>query len=418
MATDVTAGSQTLDRALSALIRIGESGPRGLTLAECSASLGYSKPTTHRILRTLDARGFLRVDPERGLYTLGPTNLRLGMSFLEHLDIRTEALPVLRELGERTGETVHLGVLDGSDVIYIEKIESTHAVRMFSSIGHTMPAYSTGIGKAILAHLGPDELEQALPEKLEQREHRRRSPCARALLRHLADIRGAATRRTTSRTRTVFAASARLSSTTRAGRAPGSALPAPSSRSPADRFQELGELVREAAMSVSAADRLRPRGRPCRGGLMRTPRGGRPGARRRLQREVVGAPARALPSGRPFLGSVSPRRCRRPRRDRRACSPRLFESFPNERMSIVTLAADETHAVAEFRSTGTAAQRAAVRARIHGGLRGEATGKSCPAASTSTRRKFRLRPERRRRRRRASGTPLSLQGTERTKGAT
>jgi IclR family acetate operon transcriptional repressor len=250
MATEVTAGSQTLDRALCALIRIGESGSRGLSLAECSASLGYSKATTHRILRTLAARGFLRVDLERGLYTLGAANLRLGMTFLEQLDIRTEALPVLRELGERTEETVHLGVLDGSDVIYIEKIESTHAVRMFSRIGRTMPAYSTGIGKAILSHLRPDELDQALPEKLEPRTPATITVRA-ALVRHLADVRrrGYSTDNVENEDgircvgAPVFDHSGHVCA--------GISVAGPATRVTADRFPELGDLVREAALSVS-----------------------------------------------------------------------------------------------------------------------------------------------------------------------
>jgi DNA-binding IclR family transcriptional regulator len=250
MATDVAAGSQTLDRALCVLMRIGESGSRGLTLAECSASLGYSKPTAHRILRTLAARGFLRVDQERGLYTLGPANLRLGMTFLEQLDIRTEALPVLRQLGERTGETVHLGVLDGSDVVYIEKIESKHAVRMFSRIGHTMPAYSTGIGKAILAHLRADELEQALPEKLEPRTTATIT-VRETLLRHLADIRrrGYSTDDVENEEgiRCVGAPVFDHSGLTCAG----ISVAGPASRVTSDRFLELGELVQEAAMAVS-----------------------------------------------------------------------------------------------------------------------------------------------------------------------
>lgn len=250
MATDVTAGSQTLDRALSALMRIGESGRRGLTLAECSASLGYSKATAHRILRTLAARGFLRVDPERGLYTLGPTNLRLGMTFLEQLDIRTEALPLLRELGDRTGETVHLGVLDGCDVIYIEKIESTHAVRMFSRIGHTMPAYSTGIGKAILAHLRPEELARALPEKLERRTSATIT-VPEALVQHLAEIRrrGYSTDDVENEDGIRCVGAAVLDHSGRA--CAGISIAGPESRVTADRFPELGELVREAAMSVS-----------------------------------------------------------------------------------------------------------------------------------------------------------------------
>jgi IclR family acetate operon transcriptional repressor len=250
MATDVTAGSQTLDRALSALMRIGESGSRGLTLAECSASLAYSKPTAHRILRTLAARGFLRIDEERGLYTLGPANLRLGMRFLEQLDIRTEALPVLRELGERTGETIHLGVLDGCDVVYIEKIESTHAVRTFSRIGHTMPAYSTGIGKAILAQLRPDELEQALPETLEPRTAATITE-RQTLLRHLADIRrrGYSTDDIENEEgiRCVGAPIFDHSSLACAG----ISIAGPASRITSKRFPELGGLVQDAAIAVS-----------------------------------------------------------------------------------------------------------------------------------------------------------------------
>lgn len=179
--------SQTLDRALNVLLEIG-SRPSGLSLAECSSTLGYSKPTTHRIIRTLTEYGFLRVDEQHRRYTLGVTTLRLGMDFLEQLDIRREALPLLRELADESGETVHLGIVQGSDVVYIEKVESAHAVRMFSRVGHTMPTYSTGIGKAILAFLPDEELERALPERLEARTAATITNRA-ALRRHLAEIR-------------------------------------------------------------------------------------------------------------------------------------------------------------------------------------------------------------------------------------
>jgi DNA-binding IclR family transcriptional regulator len=169
MSMEPVAGSQTLDRALTVLLEIAKNGERGLSLAECSAILGYSKATTHRILRTLSRREFVRLDEERGLYSLGITNLRLGMGFLERLDLRREAIPVLRELAALTGETVHLGTISGTDVVYIEKVESPKAVRMFSRVGDTMPAYSTGIGKAILAFLPDAELEEHLPARLERR---------------------------------------------------------------------------------------------------------------------------------------------------------------------------------------------------------------------------------------------------------
>jgi DNA-binding IclR family transcriptional regulator len=221
-----------------------------LTLAECSARLGYTKPTAHRILRTLTARGFLRVDPERGLYTLGVTNLRLGMAFLERLDLRAEALPVLRQLGERTGETVHLGVLDHCDVVYIEKVESKHAVRMFSRIGGTTRAYSTGVGKAILAHLPPDGLEQALPERLE-----RRTPATITdrgqLLRHLEGVRrrGYSTDEVENEDG-IRCVGAHVFDHTGAVCA-GISVAGPATRVTPDRTLELGELVRRAALAVS-----------------------------------------------------------------------------------------------------------------------------------------------------------------------
>ena len=250
MVTKVVAGSQTLDRALGALLRIGESGSRGLTLAECSATLGYSKPTVHRILRTLANRGFLRVDRERGLYTLGVANLRLGMAFLEQLDLRSESLPILRELGERTGETVHLGVLDGSDVVYIEKVESTHAVRMFSQIGRTMPAYSTGIGKAILANLPPDEVAQALPETLEARTSATITDRAE-LLRHLAEVRrrGYSTDEIENE-EGIRCVGAPVFDHTGVVCA-GISVAGPATRVTSERTLELGRLVQAAAFSIS-----------------------------------------------------------------------------------------------------------------------------------------------------------------------
>ncbi|MGH3004753.1 MAG: IclR family transcriptional regulator [Gaiellaceae bacterium] len=246
------AGSQTLDRALNVLLEVGRNGDRGLTLAECSAILGYSKPTTHRILRTLTRRDFLRVDKERGLYSLGITNLRLGMAFLERLDLRREALPVLRRLAAGTGETVHLGTLSGTEVVYIEKVESPQAVRMFSRVGDTMPAYSTGIGKAVLAFLPEDELDDHLPARLVPRTERTivdRDDLREELRRIRA--RGYSTDDVENEEgircvgAPVFDHSGRV--------AAGVSVAGPAQRVTPERFAELGELVRSQADAVSAA---------------------------------------------------------------------------------------------------------------------------------------------------------------------
>jgi DNA-binding IclR family transcriptional regulator len=160
-ATDASS-SQTVERAMRLLLEIGSDDQGGLSLTECATRLKYSKPTTLRILRTLERAGMVTVQESTGRYRLGLTTLRLGMAYLDGLDLRQAALPTMHELARYTKETVHLGTLVGSQVVYIEKVEGSHAVRMFSRIGHTMPAHSTAVGKAILAFLPPDTVDEAL----------------------------------------------------------------------------------------------------------------------------------------------------------------------------------------------------------------------------------------------------------------
>lgn len=242
--------SQTLDRALNVLLEVA-ARPSGLSLAECASVLGYSKPTTHRIIRTLAEHGFLRADEQRRTYTLGVTTLRLGMDFLENLDLRREALPLLRELAEQAGETVHLGIVQGSDVVYIEKVESPHAVRMFSRVGHTMPTYSTGIGKAVLAFLSEDELEAALPELLEARTGATITDPAE-LRRHLAEIRQRGySIDDVENEEGIRCAGAPIFDHTGAACA-GISVAGPATRVTPDRIPELGMRARETALEISA----------------------------------------------------------------------------------------------------------------------------------------------------------------------
>jgi IclR family acetate operon transcriptional repressor len=232
------------------MLEVGAAGGRGLTLTECAEILGYSKPTTYRTLRTFARRGFLQIDEERGVYTLGVTLLRLGMFFLEQLDLRREALPVLNELAEQTGETVHLGVLSGFEVVYIEKVESRHAVRMFSRVGHTMPAWSTGVGKAILSFLPTEQLDAALPAVFERRTPHT-GTSRPELLAEFAAIR----------TRGYSTDDVENEEGIRCAGAPvfdhsgavcgAISVAGPATRITRERLPELGALVREAALAIS-----------------------------------------------------------------------------------------------------------------------------------------------------------------------
>lgn len=147
---------KTVLKALS-LLNLVAAQPN-LTLSELGRRAGVPAPTVLRLLRALQEVSLVEVDRD-GRYRLGVHCLVLGSTYLENVDIRAEARPELERLAEETGETVHLGVPDGTEVIYVDKVETSHSVRMYSRVGAASPMYSTGIGKAILAHAGAELLE-------------------------------------------------------------------------------------------------------------------------------------------------------------------------------------------------------------------------------------------------------------------
>jgi DNA-binding IclR family transcriptional regulator len=165
-----TGVAKTLVKALRILGSVA-AHPEGLTLSDLSRTCRLPKPTAHRVLGVLVQGGMLRLDADGG-YRLGPECLVLGTAFLENLDLRDQARDILFDLVERTGETCHLGVLDGKRVVYIEKVESPHPIRMASRVGRTNPAHSTGIGKAMLAFSPAEQIEAIIAAGLEQRTPR------------------------------------------------------------------------------------------------------------------------------------------------------------------------------------------------------------------------------------------------------
>lgn len=122
----------------------------GMTLAELSDHAGTPVATTHRLLRALEESELVRVGVGH-TYRLGSACLKLGSAYLHDLDLRAEVHPALERLVAETGETAHLGILDGVQIVYVDKVETSHSVRMYSRVGATGPAHSTGMGKAILA---------------------------------------------------------------------------------------------------------------------------------------------------------------------------------------------------------------------------------------------------------------------------
>jgi IclR family acetate operon transcriptional repressor len=153
--------STSVVRAFELLDRVAGAGRDGITLAQLSAGTPKARSTTHRYVTTLLALGAIRRD-EAGRLRLGLKLLELATGLLEGDNLRTVAEPVLRELGERTGETVHLGVPSDGHVVYIAKVESPQSVRLVSRIGVRVPLHCTAMGKAIMSQLSPSELSAAL----------------------------------------------------------------------------------------------------------------------------------------------------------------------------------------------------------------------------------------------------------------
>lgn len=151
---------QSLDRAVAVLELLGESdGP--LSLAEVCERMKVHKSTAHRSLMVLERSALIeRTHDNR--FRLGLKLYELGNRAVEQVDLRARIRPYFRRLASQLGETVHLGVLQKTSVIYLEKIEPNRRVCMSSKTGSSNPVYCTSMGKAILAFLPQDMLEQTV----------------------------------------------------------------------------------------------------------------------------------------------------------------------------------------------------------------------------------------------------------------
>ena len=131
------------------------SGPARPTSACPSWPGGWSlgKSTVHRLLTTLVAEGLIEQNPRTGGYRLGIVMFELGEAVRVHMDLHAAAGPVLGELRAQTGESSQVGVLDGHEVVYVDRMESAHSLRLFTETGRRVPVHCTSSGKVLLAHL-------------------------------------------------------------------------------------------------------------------------------------------------------------------------------------------------------------------------------------------------------------------------
>lgn len=135
---------------------------RELGVSELARRLGLGTSTVHRLLATLTEERLLDRGPTPGRYRLGLAVYELGAAVSPHLDLHEAALPVMASLRHSTRQTVHIGVLDGLEVVFVERLEGLETVRIFTRVGTRLPAHSTSTGKVLLASLPEEELAARL----------------------------------------------------------------------------------------------------------------------------------------------------------------------------------------------------------------------------------------------------------------
>jgi DNA-binding IclR family transcriptional regulator len=135
-----------------------------LSMPEIISALGLPRATVHDLVSTLVSRGFLAPVPAQPhRYRLGLRLFQLGSTYAERLDLPREGANVAAQVAARCEETVHVAVLEHTDVVYIAKVDSTHSVRMVSAVAKRLPAHCTAVGKMLLSGLSDDEFAARYP---------------------------------------------------------------------------------------------------------------------------------------------------------------------------------------------------------------------------------------------------------------
>lgn len=156
------------------LLRLFE-GHEMIRVNQVAREMSLSRSTVHRMLATLSYHGFVEQDEFSRAYKPGPALVDIGLSVVQNIDIRSISHASLVHLRDLTGETAHLAYLRGTEVLYLDSVESTQVVRTGSRIGWMLPAHATAAGKALLAEKSGAELDALYPSG------RLSSPTPRAL---------------------------------------------------------------------------------------------------------------------------------------------------------------------------------------------------------------------------------------------
>ena len=178
---------QVVNRVFMILEYLSQSGePKGPT--EIAAATGIHKSTVYRLLSTMCQGGYLE-KTEAGAYHIGVKLVEIVSNHINSLELQTEARPYLNELNSQLGLVVHLGILDGADVVYVEKKDISRNLRIYAQIGMRVPAYCSSLGKCLLACLSGSEVDSIYAFRKLERYTPNTITSLAALKEHLREVR-------------------------------------------------------------------------------------------------------------------------------------------------------------------------------------------------------------------------------------
>ena len=216
-------------------------------LTDACKYLGVAHSTAHRLLAMLAHHGFVQQEPVTRAYIAGPALVEVGLAVVGSLNVREQARPMMEELAAELGETVHLGVLEGNQVRFVDAVESERALRVVARTGTLVPAHCTSLGKALLAQMTDEQVAKLYPTSAEPFAARtERSITTQAkLLKEVSRARARGYAVNSGETEDDVGSVA-VAFRDFAGRPAAIAVAAPTSRLSAQRISRIGDLMIEA----------------------------------------------------------------------------------------------------------------------------------------------------------------------------
>lgn len=155
-------GDKTLTKGLAILdVLARRKNPAGVS--DIGKELGLTKSNVHRLLQTLQHLEFVRQESGGSRYELTTKIWEISQNYRANFDLLKVSRPYLLDLSEKSdGETVHLSILDGAEVVFVDKVEGSQPIRAYSMIGGRAPAYATATGKALLSAVDPSKMQELI----------------------------------------------------------------------------------------------------------------------------------------------------------------------------------------------------------------------------------------------------------------